>query len=83
MYVSVLSHRKYNKKYTKGSSYNCNQKVNGCKALVSLSSQTMHILFIQRLLIQLHHEGKHDHVQYNPHALVVCGGCFCDKMIIE
>ena len=48
-----------------------------------LSSQTMRILFIQRLLIQLHHKGKHDHVQYHPHALVVCGGCFCDKMIIE
>ena len=26
MNVSVLSHQKYNKKYTKGSSYNCNKK---------------------------------------------------------
>ena len=42
MNVSVLSHQKYNKKYTKGSSYNCNKKVNGCKALVSFISNNAH-----------------------------------------
>ena len=78
MNVSVLSHQKYNKKYTKGSSYNCNQKVNGCKALISFISNNAHS-FHPKILIQLHHKGKHDHVQYHPHALVVCGGCFCDE----
>ena len=42
MNVSVLSHQKYNKKYTKGSSYNYNKKVIGFQALVSFISNNAH-----------------------------------------